>query len=57
MDAMTLRFVRSVCGGGLTADAVAAVPELSTWAMMILGLMGVGFMAYRRRNQNAALAA
>jgi len=31
--------------------AVAAVPEPSTWAMMILGFMGVGFMAYRRRGQ------
>jgi hypothetical protein len=28
-----------------------AVPEASTWAMMILGFMGVGFMAYRRRGQ------
>jgi hypothetical protein len=34
-----------------------AVPETSTWAMMILGFAGVGFMAYRRRNQVAALAA
>jgi hypothetical protein len=34
-----------------------AVPEPSTWAMMILGFAGVGFMAYRRRNQNVALAA
>jgi hypothetical protein len=32
----------------------SAVPEPSTWAMMILGFFGVGFMAYRRRNQNAA---
>jgi hypothetical protein len=35
----------------------AAVPETSTWAMMILGFAGVGAMTYRRRNQNAALAA
>jgi len=35
----------------------AAVPEPSTWAMMILGFAGVGFMAYRRRNQTAALTA
>jgi len=33
-------------------DALApAVPEASTWAMMILGFMGVGFMAYRRKDQ------
>ena len=36
---------------------IAAVPEPSTWAMMILGFFGVGFMAYRRRNQHAALSA
>ena len=29
--------------------AVAAVPETSTWVMMILGFMSVGFIAYRRR--------
>jgi hypothetical protein len=29
--------------------AVSAVPEPSTWAMMILGFFGVGFMAYRRK--------
>jgi hypothetical protein len=27
-----------------------AVPEPSTWAMMILGFLGVGFMAYRRKS-------
>jgi PEP-CTERM motif-containing protein len=29
-------------------DGVAAVPEPATWAMMILGFFGVGFLAYRR---------
>ena len=29
----------------------SAVPEPSTWAMMILGFFGVGFMAYRRNNR------
>jgi hypothetical protein len=28
---------------------VTAVPEASTWAMMLLGFFGVGFMAYRRK--------
>ena len=38
--------------------SISAVPEPSTWAMLILGFAGVGFMAYRRRNQSgAALAA
>lgn len=35
----------------------SAVPEPSTWAMMILGFFGVGFVAYRRRNQGALSAA
>jgi hypothetical protein len=30
---------------------VSGVPEASTWAMMILGFVGIGFMAYRRRGQ------
>ena len=29
----------------------AAVPEPSTWAMMILGFAGIGFMAYRRKTK------
>jgi hypothetical protein len=32
---------------------VSGVPEASTWAMLILGFMGVGFMAYRRKNNHA----
>jgi len=36
---------------------VAAVPEPSTWAMMILGFVGVGFMAYRRKSKPALMAA
>ena len=37
----------------ITADFTAAVPEPSTWAMMILGFAGVGFMAYRRKARSA----
>jgi hypothetical protein len=37
--------------------ATPAVPEPSTWAMMILGFAGVGFLAYRRRKQVALTAA
>jgi hypothetical protein len=36
------------------SDVASAVPEPSTWAMMILGFAGIGFMAYRRRNQFVA---
>jgi PEP-CTERM motif len=34
---------------------VSAVPEPSTWAMMILGFVGVGFMAYRRKQNGPSL--
>jgi hypothetical protein len=37
--------------------AVGAVPEPSTWAMMLLGFAGIGFMTYRRRAQSSALTA
>ena len=33
-----------------------AVPEPATWAMMILGFAGVGFLTYRRRKQTAVAA-
>jgi hypothetical protein len=41
----------------VATQAVGAVPELSTWAMMILGFAGVGFMAYRRKSKPALMAA
>ena len=34
---------------GTGSLVAAAVPEPSTWAMMILGFFGIGFMAYRQR--------
>jgi hypothetical protein len=37
------------------APIVAGVPEPSTWAMMILGFAGVGFMAYRKKRNGPAL--
>jgi hypothetical protein len=40
-------------GDGNTITFADAVPEPSTWAMMILGFMGVGFMAYRRKNKHS----
>lgn len=32
----------------------AAVPELSTWAMLLIGFVGIGFAGYRRRQGMAA---
>jgi PEP-CTERM motif len=34
-----------------------ALPEPSTWAMMILGFAGIGFMAYRRKSKPALMVA
>jgi hypothetical protein len=34
-----------------------AVPEPSTWIMMIAGFAGLGFMAYRRKNKPALAVA
>jgi PEP-CTERM motif len=36
---------------------VSAVPEPSTWAMLLLGFLGLGFMAYRRNSKPALTAA
>ena len=41
-------------GFDVEIQSVSAVPEPSTWAMMILGFAGVGFMAYRRRNRGSS---
>lgn len=44
-------------GIGNTLTVNAAVPEPSTWAMMILGFAGVGLIAYRRKSKPALMAA
>lgn len=51
----TLSFISNnegAYGGVIGGVTISAVPEPSTWAMMILGFAGVGFMAYRRRSQS-----
>ena len=40
----------------IEGELTAAVPELSTWAMMLLGFAGIGYGVYRRKRM-AALAA
>jgi len=59
----TLTFAASdltpCCNGGITLDSVSvsAVPEASTWVMMVVGFFGVGFLAYRRgHNRSLRLA-
>jgi hypothetical protein len=39
-----------------SSPQVTAVPEPSTWAMMILGFAGVGYIAYRRSRKRDELA-
>lgn len=34
----------------------SAIPEPATWAMMLLGFAGIGFLTYRRKRQATALA-
>jgi len=41
----------------VNAAPVAAVPEPSTWAMMLLGFSGLGFMTYRHKRAVAAVQA
>jgi len=43
-------------GGNDVIQAVqltTAIPEASTWAMMVLAFLGVGFMAYRQKGQGS----
>jgi hypothetical protein len=46
-DPITQSFVT----GAGSPSFTTGVPEPSTWAMMILGFCGVGFMAYRRKSR------
>jgi choice-of-anchor C domain-containing protein len=60
----TLKFVSLDCGigGGVPCSygaaidnvSVSAVPEISTWGMMLLGFAGIGLVAYRRSRQSTA---
>jgi len=56
----TIRFDETVGGGngGVMLDAVgvAAVPEPATWALMVLGFAGLGFMGYRQSRTQKAFA-
>jgi choice-of-anchor C domain-containing protein len=44
-------------GPALDLVSVSAVPEPSTWALMLLGFAGVGFAAWRRAKKPAVAAA
>ena len=38
----------------INTNLTSAVPEPSTWAMLLLGFAGIGFMGYRRRKSVTA---
>ncbi len=44
-----------ITSDGIGNSMASAVPEPSTWAMMILGFGGIGFMAYRRKSKPALM--
>ena len=51
-------FVADVFSGqtgntGPVDAGIPAIPEPSTWAMLLIGFTGVGLLAYRRKGQNA----
>jgi choice-of-anchor C domain-containing protein len=62
----TLTFSSVTCGGNIANScafgpaldnvSVSAVPELSTWTMMLLGFAGIGFVAYRRARKDTVIA-
>jgi hypothetical protein len=65
LDPDWLRIGTDIVGGtpaptfnmAFSLEGVNAVPEPSTWAMMILGFAGLGFMAYRRKSKPALMTA
>lgn len=55
-------FVSSASPGGALYNpgdpsivTIAAVPEPATWAMMIFGFFGIGFLGYRRKRSGEAI--
>lgn len=42
--------------GAPDGGSIPSVPELSTWAMLLFGFAGIGFMAYRRKSKPALIA-
>jgi hypothetical protein len=41
------------CGGG--SGGGSAIPEPSTWVMMLVGFAGLGFAGYRRATRGSVL--
>ena len=43
-------------GFAIVSPQVAAVPEPSTWAMLLIGFAGIGYLTYRRRHSPLIVA-
>jgi hypothetical protein len=50
------QLVAGIQGAGTVGD-VSTTPLPPAWTMMLLGLAGLGFIAYRRQKQSSSLAA
>jgi hypothetical protein len=48
--------INSVSGNATFTASTGAVPETSTWAMMLIGFAGLGFAGYRQRQKLAGAA-
>ena len=48
--------LQSALGMAVVSENASAVPEPSTWALMLAGFAAMGFAGYRRRNSRAALS-
>ena len=55
-EGATVPSISRSCMGPL-AGLLKCRPEPSTWAMMLLGFAGIGFIAYRRKSKPALMAA
>jgi hypothetical protein len=55
---VTPKAFASVVAGTIPSDfefAVSGVPEVSTWAMMLAGFAGLGFLGFRKSRQDIAV--
>ena len=49
---LTIKAGNDTYGVEFRSDVVGAVPEFSTWGMMIVGFVGVGLIAYYRKRES-----
>jgi hypothetical protein len=52
----TANLTQGLVLGSAPIPVLSSVPEPSTWAMMILGFCGLGFMTFRRKEKSVSVA-